>query len=1123
MAKPSQLDLVYGLCKNKEFRSQWEGLYNSTMMYVRIHCKDLFSDNIWQDVVKYQVDGQIEVIQKYAEELLNEVVKYFDDKIQTCEGGLSMVSEKMQYIVTRDELKKKYGNEPYRFIETLVTCLKEEEVLIDHYTKPNEEELKKENISRTIKLLEESETFERNLEKKVKNFNSLLEEEKRKVKELDKKKEETHEAQNMSDTSRRKNGVNSGNVLEKLNNDMVVIQRRLVEIARETDRAKHAIKDALRDFLTRGTELRKTFLEVITKWKKQSKSKYVALVETDYPLKEMEDRCKKYGKLLYNTLEFIQADLLVLSNCKWDMEIDVDLQDIVNNLYKLFEEICQSTFLVTEQTRHLIKVELGSKKRTKDAADDEETKPGKTFKCPKFTATVRLVATENLVGRQKVKAYFCHEDSLNDIHHRNAWEELADKSFPLLNKGNSRTMPFGQQGYATFRNLELTDFKRDQDKHVCEEKYRIVFETEQDVASKKLVFRTISLPIIITTGASQGSNAHGSLLWQCFSVEDLMDFPLTSPSVLPWSTVSAMLNSKFKTLDGRDLRQDELMHLASKLSGLPKSNITGKTEIQFRKFCLDKMMDVKESRDAKNKSATFWMWVLSVYNLTKFHLQDYWIEGLIDGFSAKEDCEMKLKLLKPFKNYTFLLRFSDRVITDGQGQNMCGAVSASFVYKTEQGETKVGHAKPFKADSFKKKSLAQLVKSVHLKENNEEVSLQWIYPGENSRDEAFASFYQDSRKMTIKDDYLDFEERLYVRLKDLSIEDTVKEEPPSDIPVTKKSKHETTEPTFIYSDQQINDMVASIDKYDHPSPTSTLYGGGERNSNESTPMSQEPSPASTYNIMSPESTIMNGISYSNGYPVLSPQGSLSSGMAVASPQSSIDESQVLSPEQEASIPVTVLDEIGINGIPSGLDQIVNGNCTYGTQVNGNLCYTLPAQGLVYNRSQSLPEQHPTLINLLKNKASVEGLKQKLLSKHAQGTQSPKFIPVRETNQIDLNSVQKELTAEQLVDFSNLTLTLANAFPMEGNQQMSLAEHNQDENFGMPEVDIPADTLETINQPTDLMITEENNANMIQQLQQMVTDPEQLRNFGNLMAVLTEIYPQNTSLILDRQDLENPDN
>ena len=46
-----------------------------------------------------------------------------------------------------------------------------------------------------------------------------------------------------------------------------------------------------------------------------------------------------------------------------------------------------------------------------------------------------------------------------------------------------------------------------------------------------------------------------------------MKFPLESPSVLPWSTVAAMLNSKFKTLGGRDLRSDELQHLASKVSG----------------------------------------------------------------------------------------------------------------------------------------------------------------------------------------------------------------------------------------------------------------------------------------------------------------------------------------------------------------------------------------------------------------------------------------------------------------------------------------------------------------------------------------------------------------------------
>lgn len=34
------------------------------------------------------------------------------------------------------------------------------------------------------------------------------------------------------------------------------------------------------------------------------------------------------------------------------------------------------------------------------------------------------------------------------------------------------------------------------------------------------LLQTISLPIVVTTGASQSCNVHGSLLWQCFSTKD---------------------------------------------------------------------------------------------------------------------------------------------------------------------------------------------------------------------------------------------------------------------------------------------------------------------------------------------------------------------------------------------------------------------------------------------------------------------------------------------------------------------------------------------------------------------------------------------------------------------------
>lgn len=157
-----------------------------------------------------------------------------------------------------------------------------------------------------------------------------------------------------------------------------------------------------------------------------------------------------------------------------------------------------------------------------------------------------------------------------------------------------------------------------------------------------------------------------------------------------------------------------------------------------------------------------------------------------------------------------------------------------------------------------------------------------------------------------------------------------------------------------------------LEKMSQPSPSSTIFGGDARNSNESTPFSQEQSPASSY-MMSPHTD------HENAY-------------SITSPQSSIDESQVLSPEQEASIPVTVLDKMGVNGNPGynpavshSYSPTVNGSHSYSPAVNGNLDYNQSEQ--VYNRSHSLPEQHPTLATLLTASNSKDGLRTKILSKN----------------------------------------------------------------------------------------------------------------------------------------------
>ena len=75
----------------------------------------------------------------------------------------------------------------------------------------------------------------------------------------------------------------------------------------------------------------------------------------------------------------------------------------------------------------------------------------------------------------------------------------------------------------------------------------------------------------------------------------------------------------------------------------------------------------------------FWIFFLSIFdNLCR----------LIAGFIKKETAEQRLKnnLQQP-QEYTYLLRFSDKVITDGQGQNLCGAISATVLYKNQKGIT----------------------------------------------------------------------------------------------------------------------------------------------------------------------------------------------------------------------------------------------------------------------------------------------------------------------------------------------------------------------------------------------------------------------------------------------------
>lgn len=386
-------------------------------------------------------------------------------------------------------------------------------------------------------------------------------------------------------------------------------------------------------------------------------------------------------------------------------------------------------------------------------------------------------------------AYFCREDDLVDMHQSNLDPVL--KEFPL--KGNEALFE-NKTHQAVFKKLELfgckDNFNKTSDKPVCEEKFRIAFKTFVPVADETIPLMTFSLPLVVITGASQSCNAHGSVLWQCYSMDDAFSIETKCPESLPWLTVANMLNDKFKALGGRDLKEQEIKHLADRINIKVKGQQEkpeGEEMVQFKQFCVDKMMDIVEGEDNKKKSATFWMWFFAVFNLTKTYLLQEWSDGLIEGFISKKAGEELLKSQPNLCSRTFFLRFSDNIITDGQGQSMCGALSASFCYKLG-GELVVDHISPFKADKLKKRSLANLLKSVVDSEKKENL-LVYLYPNMQQREQVFVINSAGRRsKHDLTDNYKRIEELLMIQINNLSLDDDVSGSPEEDIAGSSKGR-----------------------------------------------------------------------------------------------------------------------------------------------------------------------------------------------------------------------------------------------------------------------------------------------------------------------------------------------
>ncbi|XP_078323324.1 uncharacterized protein LOC111125906 isoform X6 [Crassostrea virginica] len=722
---------VFSYClENKKFRERWQDVFKSADEHVRdtrLHCKELFESEDWRGGDQFLRDhDETDTKHEAACRLMFQMIKDHFKKLELKESDQPrMLSQRVIY----DNIMENYEKNPQSFITSLCRYLQEEERLLEQFL---DSEVRAMEVD-----VEDQDTILRYMEECSKNI-------KRDMQILEQLEEDE---------------LNKQIDPEQYSEPSALVQ----QTRQMKDQLLDNLQRCLQELETKAVEAETILVGKMSKFKGQLQLFYVDLIGQKPTIStEVERGFSWLGQILYNNLQYVLPKLECLVD--GDMVLSTS-----RSLCQCFERLLHGSFVVTEQQKHIIKVELGSKKRNKEADVAGEEAANQKFRCPKFFANVRLFACDNIDCKGKVKAQFCNEAEVNEKFNSRNWESPCD----IKLKAKTDESTFEKKALATFKKMEIEKFERKPDVQVCEDKFRIVFTTKVIVAGQEILVPTISLPIVVTTGASQSCNVHGSLLWQCYSTPDAFQLPIETAYSLKWHNVFDMLNRKMLTLGGRDLCKDEKDHIGSRLM-LEEKPILDEMDIPFRRFCVDKMMDIIEGED-KKKSATFWMWFLAVFNLTKSHLRDYWNDGLIAGFIKKETAEQRLKnnLQQP-QEYTYLLRFSDKVITDGQGQNLCGAISATVLYKNQKGHWKCFPTDPFKAETFKKKSLAQCVKNTCIPGEIKVHLLQWLYKSPTlsiRTEDAFKLYNTESRSKGENQGYKKFEEILIVSLSDLNLDE----------------------------------------------------------------------------------------------------------------------------------------------------------------------------------------------------------------------------------------------------------------------------------------------------------------------------------------------------------------
>lgn len=206
---------------------------------------------------------------------------------------------------------------------------------------------------------------------------------------------------------------------------------------------------------------------------------------------------------------------------------------------------------------------------------------------------------------------------------------------------------------------------------IFEDKYALVFETTIKLPNLEAfnIF-TYSKPIIVITNSCQENQAHESILWDTACASIHRD-PFVTTKTLKWSSFKNSLNYMFREVLGRELSQNNLNFIFSKI--MIHSNMHLIENMQQDDYEIDREIHWKHKIDylkvdppstsnsslntslVKFKSSVAG-WVIETMDFVKDHFSYEWKNGLIYGFLEKPHAE---NLICNHEYGTFLMRFSE--------------------------------------------------------------------------------------------------------------------------------------------------------------------------------------------------------------------------------------------------------------------------------------------------------------------------------------------------------------------------------------------------------------------------------------------------------------------------------